>query len=255
MDPKIRTWLAECLGTYLVVLAGAGTLCASFLTADPRYQSVGGTVLAVALAEGLVLAVAVTVCIPLSVAACNPAITLALWVTRKLELGDALKVGAAQLLGAFLAGLSLRLMFSAGVLIEARMGVPRLGAIAGGPDGPGIVNILTGASLEALSAFIVTLAVYASLIDTRGPRVGGLLVGLAQVAVILFGFHLTGGAANPARYFGPALWQLSVPGIERPLAEHSVYWVGPLAGALAACIFYTSVLQPPESKKHGPAHP
>jgi glycerol uptake facilitator-like aquaporin len=248
MDTKIRTWLAEMVGTYLVVLAGAGTYCAAYLTGDTPFRTLGD-VLGVALATGLALAVAVTVCVPLSVAACNPAITLALWVTRKLELGQALLLGGVQLLGGFLAGLSLRLMFTDAVLAPARMGVPRLGALLPADGTLSFGSIAAGVSLEALFTFLITLAVYSTLIDPRGPRLGGLLVGLAQVVAVLFGFHLTGGAANPARYFGPALWQLSVPSIERPLAEHAVYWAGPLAGALAGCIFYTSVLTPPETKK------
>jgi glycerol uptake facilitator-like aquaporin len=246
MGAATRTWILELAGTFLFVVVGAGTLCSTFLTTDPRYAA--GPV-GVALAEGLALAIAVTVCIPLSVAACNPAITLALWVTRRLELSDALRLVSAQLAGSFLAGLAIRTIFSVDVLLESRLGVPRLGALAGGPDGPGMGHLLAGISLEALFAFLVTLAAYSTLIDSRGPKVGGILVGLAQTSVILLGFHLTSGAANPARYFGPALWQLSVTGIQRPFAEHSVYWVGPLAGALAGCIFYTSVLQPPEGKR------
>ena len=250
MDPKHRAWLAELVGTYLVVLAGAGTLCTTFLASDPRYAGVGGIVLAVALAEGLVLAVAVSMTMHLSPACCNPAITLALWVTRRLEGGQALLLGALQLAGAFLAGLSLRLVFSEEVLLAARMGMPRLGALLG-PDGLSLASLAAGIALEALFAFIVAIAAYASLVDPRGPRVGGLLVGFAQIAVVLFGFHLTGGAANPALYFGPALWQLSLglPPESRPLGEHPVYWVGPLLGALAACVFYTSVIQPPEKKR------
>jgi glycerol uptake facilitator-like aquaporin len=70
------------------------------------------------------------------------------------------------------------------------------------------------------------------------------------MAVILFGFHLTGGAANPARWFGPAVWQLSLGDLPtaRPLADHVVYWLGPIFGALAGSIFYTMVLMPDERK-------
>src|SRR5688572_14167826 len=98
MDKNIRAWLAELVGTYLVVLAGAGTLCTTFLVSDPRYASVGGVVLAVALAEGFALAVAVSMTMHLSAGCCNPAITLALWVTRRLEGKQALLLGGIQLL-------------------------------------------------------------------------------------------------------------------------------------------------------------
>src|SRR5262249_53874235 len=121
----------------------------------------------------------------------------------------------------------------------ARMGVPHLG---GGLTGEGgsydVYGLAAGVSLEALFTFIVTLAVFATLIDPRGPKMGGLLVGLAQTAVVLFGFFLTGGAANPARWFGPAIWQLTIaqPESARPLSEHPIYWIGPMLGALAGCV-------------------
>jgi glycerol uptake facilitator-like aquaporin len=41
---------------------------------------------------------------------------------------------------------------------------------------------------------------------------------------------------------------LGLPQGSRPLAEHSIYWVGPILGALAGCIFYSSVLRPPVRK-------
>jgi glycerol uptake facilitator-like aquaporin len=104
--------------------------------------------------------------------------------------------------------------------------------------------------LEAGFAFVVTMAAFATLIDRRAPRLGGLGVGMAQVAVTLFGYHLTGGAANPARWFGPALWQLNVAGLamEHPLGDHAVYWVGPILGALAAGVLYVKLILPPEKK-------
>ena len=53
MDTRPRMYLAELFGTFIVVLIGAGTICASYLpTADPRYYAgVGGVTLAAALAE------------------------------------------------------------------------------------------------------------------------------------------------------------------------------------------------------------
>jgi glycerol uptake facilitator-like aquaporin len=76
---------------------------------------------------------------------------------------------------------------------------------------------------------------------------------MAQVAVVLFGFHLTGAAANPARWFGPAVWQMSIlanlpANVDRPLGDHVVYWVGPVLGALAAAVLYVLLILPPEKK-------
>ncbi len=78
--------------------------------------------LAAALAEGIALAIAVTAAFHLSPGCCNPAITLALFVNRRLEFGRMIALIAAQLLGAFLAGLALCGLFSDAVLAESRHG-------------------------------------------------------------------------------------------------------------------------------------
>jgi glycerol uptake facilitator-like aquaporin len=251
MDTRLRIYLAELFATFLVVLIAAGTICASYLPAtDPRYYTVGGITLAAALAYGIALAVAVTASFHLSPGCCNPAITLALFVNRRLDLGRMIALIAMQLLGAFLAGLTLRGLFADSVLAEARMGSPHLKAILGTSDTITLAALATGVGVEFLLTFIITIAAFVTLFDRRAPKLAGFGLGLAQVAVVLFGFHLTGGSANPAMWFGPAVWQLSLSSSQttRPLADHTVYWLGPVLGALAASIFYTVVLMPEERK-------
>jgi glycerol uptake facilitator-like aquaporin len=72
------------------------------------------------------------------------------------------------------------------------------------------------------------------------------MVGLAQTAVVLFGFRLTGGAANPARWLGTVVWEMTLVHSYDPLADHTVYWVGPIIGALLGGFLYVFVMQPPE---------
>jgi glycerol uptake facilitator-like aquaporin len=149
-----------------------------------------------------------------------------------------------------LAGLALRLLFADGVLQAARFGAPHLKALLD-HDAVTLRGLATGTAVEAGLTFLVTCAAFATLIDRRGPRLGGVAVGLAQAAVILVGFRLTGGAANPARWFGPAFWQLTLPGtvLPGPLADHTVYWVGPAVGALVGGIFYSAVILPAGPEK------
>jgi aquaporin Z len=249
MDLKLRMYLAELFGTFILVVLGAGALCAAFLPEQHFYYTAGGITVAAALADGFALAVAVSFTSYLSPGCCNPAITLALFVMRKLDLRPTLGLIAAQLLGSFLAGLALRSLFSEGVLADARMGSPYLKGLLPTHGGITLGALALGVLLEALFTFVVTLAAFATLIDKRAPRVGGLGLGMAQVAVVLFGFHLTGGAANPARWFGPAVWQLSVSAQGGPaLGDHVVYWVGPVLGALAAAVLYVLLILPPQKK-------
>jgi glycerol uptake facilitator-like aquaporin len=92
-----------------------------------------------------------------------------------------------------------------------------------------------GIATEAILTFFLVLVVYGTGIDPRGPKIGGLAIGLTIVVDILFGGPITGAAMNPARTFGPALaagvWD-----------SHAVYWIGPLAGGGFAGWLYNTFL-------------
>lgn len=241
MDPKLRTYLAEFVGTFLFVLVGAGTVCAWDLTGLPRLS-----VTSLALAEGFTLAVALTVTSYVSTGCLNPAITVMLWVFKRLDNAQAGWLILMQFLGATLAGLVLRLMCSLEVLKEMRLGAPYLKAFAPESAGLGAPQLVSGTAFELFLGCLVTLAAFATLFDRRSPRLGGLIVGLAQAAAVLFGYRFTGGSANPARWFGPAVWETTVGLRPAWLAEAVIYVGGPVLGALLAAVLYVNLILPPE---------
>lgn len=242
MDNKLRMCLAELIGTVFLVLVGAGTVCASALT-SPRLP-----VTAPALAEGFTLAVVLTVTFHVSTGCLNPAITVMLWVFKRLDSAQAGLLVLMQLLGAALAGLLIRLMFQTDVLAEMHLGTPHLSAFHPQPGRLEVRQLVSGAAFELFLGCLVALAAFATLFDRRAPRLGGLMVGLAQSAAVLFGFRFTGGSANPARWFGPAVWESTVPGATPPswLAEIVIYAGGPILGALLAAVLYVNLILPPE---------
>jgi MIP family channel proteins len=243
MDPKVRLYVTELVCTFALVFIGAGTICAFYLPHDPHPEVTG-----IALAEGFALAVLLTVSYHVSGGCLNPAITLMLWVFKRLDGGRTIGLIVVQLLGATLAGLLLYLSFSTHVLVVARLGTPYVKPFLSEGKILTWQGLVSGIGVEFFLTFVLTLAIFATLIDKRGPRLGGVLVGLAQAAVILLGYNLTGGAANPARWFGPLLWQLAVPELQSmdPLRDHAVYWIGPILGALAGGLFYSTFILPPE---------
>jgi glycerol uptake facilitator-like aquaporin len=246
MDSRLRGYFAEALGTFVLVFFGACAVCVQELTVWPPL-GVG----AVALAEGLALGVVLTATWQVSQGGLNPAITLTLWVFRKLDNARALALVVAQAAGAVVAGLAVRLLFTEDVLVKTRLGTPFLtGALVGAGAPPTTAALLTGLGLEALFTALIVVALFATLLDPRGPKLGGFGVGLAQVAVVAVGFRLTGGAANPARWLGPAVWQRTVPSLWAigPLSDHAVYWAGPTVGALVAGLLYSSLILPPEKR-------
>ncbi|MHB1425045.1 MAG: aquaporin [Gemmataceae bacterium] len=242
MDNKIRMCLAELIGTFIVVLVGAGTLCASALASPPLPLTVP------ALAEGFTLAVVLTVTFPVSTGCLNPAITIMLWVFKRLDNTRAGWLLLMQLLGAALAGLMIRLMFQTDLLVEMHLGAPYLKAFDPRQGSLAIPQLISGTAFELFLGFLVTLAAFATLFDRRAPRLGGLMVGLAQSAAVLFGYRFTGGSANPARWFGPVLWESTMPGAASPkwLAETIIYAGGPILGAMLAALLYINLILPPD---------
>jgi glycerol uptake facilitator protein len=241
MHQKLRMYLAELVGTFIVVLVGAGTVCAYHLLRTPSLDRTG-----IALAEGFALAVALTVTLYVSIGCLNPAVTVMLWVFRRLEGGSAAVLIVMQLLGAACAGLVLRLAFKDDVLVLAHAGAPYLSdAMVSAGSPVTIPALVSGTGWELFGALVVTLALFATVFDPRAPRLGGILPGLAQAAVVLLGSNLAGGSANPARWFGPAVWLLTVPGAATPqTADALIYAGGPVLGALVAAFLYHGLVLP-----------
>jgi MIP family channel proteins len=241
MDRTLRACCAEFLGTFVLVFLSAGAVCAAYLPLN-----VPPGVLAIAVAQGLALAVTLSATARVAGGYLNPAVTVALWVLRRLDNRQAGGFLVAQLLGAALAGAVLRVMFARDVLLAAHFGTPHVTEAFGHLSTRALA---TAAAVEVLLTFILTFVIFGTMIDPRAPRVAGLgvgvVVGLCLAALVLVGFDLTGASVNPARSFGTALWEWT---IEAPSLREQVlvYWVGPVAGALLAGLAYTYLILPPE---------
>jgi glycerol uptake facilitator-like aquaporin len=241
MDDKLRSYLAELAGTFVLVLFTAGAVCASYLPTERRTDDVG----AIAMASGFTLAVVLTGTYHVSAGYLNPALTIMLWVFKRLEGKQTLLLIAMQLAGAALAGLTLRFLFKDEVLYAAHMGAPHLtdALLTDGPVTFG--GLLTGFAVEMTLTALLTWAVFATLLDPRGPRLGGVGVGLAQAANVAVAYRLTGGSANPATWFGSAIWQTTLSGSTTILPrDHAVYWAGPVVGALLGAYLYSALILP-----------
>ena len=211
---KLRPCLAEAVGTFALIFIGIGAI-----------KTVGNDLLAVALAHGLTIAVFASATMAVSGGHLNPAVTFGALVGGKIPFGDAILYWIAQLAGATLAA------YACGALLGTEAvakGTPQL-AVG--------VGMGQGIAIEAILTFFLVFVVYGTGIDPRGPKIGGLAIGLTVALDILFGGPLTGAAMNPARTFGPALaagvWD-----------SHAVYWIGPLAGGgLAGWVYNTFLLK------------
>jgi aquaporin Z len=223
MYGKPQKMVAEFIGTFTLIFIGAGSICLD------KFMAPGGSVglLGIAIAHGLAIAIMVTAMGHISGAHFNPAVTIGFWVTRKLSTFDTILYWMAQLAGAAAAAYLLKVVFPEDAWRAAGLGVPALAHD---------LSRTTGMILEAVMTFFLVWVVFATAVDERGAfnKVGGFAIGLTITMDILMGGPLTGAAMNPARAFGPAL-------AARNWANHGVYWIGPLAGAVVAAWLYDSL--------------
>lgn len=216
MEDNGKAAVAEFIGTFAWIFFGAGSV---ILYLNGQLDLVG-----VALAQGLVLGVMVSQMAHLSGGVFNPALQVALWVTGRMPSSRTLIYLAAQILGALCGALLLKFLVPSQTFDAALGGTPTLGD--GISSGKGIL-------LEATGTFFLVWAVFATMIDDRGPfgKTAGLTVGLTLTFGVLAIAPWTGAAFNPARWLGPALaagrWE-----------DWFVWILGPLAGAVLAGVAY-----------------
>ncbi len=210
-----RKLAAELVGTFTLIFAGCGSVL--LFTGNDRVTLVG-----VALAHGLAIAVMISALGAVSGGHFNPAVTIGMWVTRRIETLQGIGYIVAQLAGATLAASALTLLFPEGLRSAATLGTPALGAG---------IDFARGVGIEAILTFFLVIVIFGTAVDPRGPRIGGLAIGLTITMDIFAGGTLTGAAMNPARAFGPAL-------LSGEWADHLVYWIGPIVGAVVAALLY-----------------
>jgi MIP family channel proteins len=214
---------AEFLGTFALTFFGAGSICV-----DRFLQSSGGVgILGIALAHGLTIAIMVSALGHISGGHFNPAVTVGVWVTKRIGTMDAFGYWIAQIAGSVAAAFLLRAVIPDETWHAVALGTPELAR-----DFPR----LAGMVLEAVTSFFLVLVVFATAVDERGVfrSIAGFGIGLTITLGILVAGPFTGAALNPARAFGPAV-------ASGHWTSQGVYWVGPLAGGFIAGLLYDSI--------------
>ncbi|KAM3871632.1 aquaporin-4 [Diretmus argenteus] len=203
--------LAELLGTLVFVSAVLGA-------SVPGPGEAPGGPLYSALAVGVVI-VALGHCFgEISGAQVNPAVTLSLLATRRLDVLRALVYVGAQCLGASLGAGALYLALP--LKATADVFVSRV---------PIEVNAAQALGMEVLCTFQMVFTVF-SVEDQRrreSTEPGNLAIGFAHSAGVMIAARFSGACMNPARALGPAI----ITGIWE---NHWVYWIGPVLGAMLA---------------------
>ncbi|KAM9445759.1 aquaporin-4 isoform 2-T2 [Clarias gariepinus] len=163
----------------------------------------------------------------------NPAVTLALLATRKLDALRAMIYVFAQCLGATVGAgilyLVLPLKSAADIYVNK---VPMEG------------NAGQALGMEVLITFQLVFTIF-SVEDQRKREEcepGNLAIGCSISAGIFTAGKISGGSMNPARSLGPAIivgyWE-----------HHWVYWIGPVFGAVLAGMAHEFFFAPSASRQ------
>lgn len=183
----------------------------------------------VAFAHGLIIAVMVAAFAAVSGAHFNPAVTTAMWITKRIDTKGAIAYFVVQILGGAVAA----------VIAGLVLGNP---AVAGGTPAIAADATLTGALIaEIVCTFFLVTVIFGSAVDKRNSGQAPLYIGLVIVAGILAVGPISGAALNPARYIGPAI----VGGVFGP--NFWVWIVGPIVGGILAALLYDGVIMKGEA--------
>ena len=272
----LRTYFAELVGTFILILFGDGAVVAAVITGHPSYEWIMvlwgvGVMLAVYLVGGI------------SGAHLNPFVTIALAVGKRHKWRDVIPYIIVQVLGAYLAAAAIWGFYGTlisqidppGTTLYANVALAFFAnypnpafypqywpanLLIPGTAGAGTMVAMVdtvfpmwmGAFAEGFFTFVLLLVVV-GVTDARntavGKYMGGPLIGLGYVTCFLImEAQITQGMINWARSIGPMLFLLTLGytgGVFNYRGQYFwVFGIPGLIGAILAVLFWDNVLAP-----------
>ena len=210
----IKKYIAECIGTFILVFFGCGTAVVTSCSVDnlPGY-------LLTALAFGLAIVGMAYSVGSISGGHVNPAVSLAMLITGRMNSRDFIGYVVGQFVDAIVAAALLCLF------VGRSSGLGTNGLYNG--------SIILSLLIELILTFVFVLLILFVTAKAENGAVAGLIIGLTLVLIHILGIYFTGTSVNPARSFGPALFAGG-----DALKCVWVFFVGPLVGAALAGVVY-----------------
>jgi aquaporin Z len=223
MDNSVlKKLVAEVIGTFVLVFGGVGT--AVLAGAHVGY-------LGVALAFGFTLLVMAYAIGPISGCHINPAVTLGMFMAKRIKGKEALLYMVAQVIGAVLA---------AGILFIVASGAPGFDAVASGfgsngygDHSPGGYELGAVMVIEVVLTALLMLTVLFTTDKKAAAGFAGIPIGIVLSLIHLISIPVDNTSVNPARSIGPALFQGGW-----ALDQLWIFIVAPMVGAALAAIIY-----------------
>jgi aquaporin Z len=234
LQPNVKKYVAEAVGTAVLVLVGCGAIAIGALDGRTFVNVIG-----IAFAFGLSVTSMAYGIGPVSGCHINPAVTIAMVTAGRMPVSEAIGYIASQFVGAIV-GAGLLVLILKGKASGYDISAAGLGQNGWGEGYNG--NYSLGAAL--LTEFLATLIFIVVILGATNPsatlEVAGLIIGLTLFALHFAFINVTGLSVNPARSLGPAVF---VGG--KALGQVWLFLIVPsLAGAVAGWLFRNRVLAP-----------
>ncbi len=223
----LRRYLAEFLGTALLVIGGVGVAVLA-----PEAGPIG-----IALGFGLTLLVLAYALGPISGCHVNPAVTVGMTLAGRLPIVDAVGYIVAQVAGAI-----------GGTAVVYAVALNRtgyslsgdgIGANGWGAASSGGYGQTAAVVVEVVLAFLLVYTVLTVTATTSTTTVAAIPIGLALMVAHLIAVPIDGTSVNPARSIGPALFTGG-----SSLTQLWVFIVFPIIGGILAAVAYRFLPMP-----------
>jgi len=217
----MKKYVCEFIGTAVLVLFGCGSAALA-----------GGTLgtLGIALAFGLSIVAMAYVIGNISGCHINPAVSLAMLISKKMSVKDFICYVVAQVLGAIAGiGILYAIMKSCGFDVA----VKGLGANGFGEASLVNINVWGALLVEVILTFVFIYTILGVTSDEKKSSVAGIVIGLTLAFVHIMGIPLTGTSVNPARSLAPAIFLGG-----EALKQVWVFIVAPFIGSALAAVVY-----------------
>ena len=230
MASTMQKFLAELIGSFILVFFGTASVVLVLLVNDGLKIAAITMAdwIAIGLAFGLALTVAIYALAPISGAHFNPAVTIGLWAGKKFPTSDLPIYLIAQFVGSIIA--SAVLLLVAGPEIGSTIGA--LGSV-GDVAGIGMVGIFL---VEFLGTALLMYCIMAAAVDGKAKD-AALSIGLVLAGIVVAIGGFSGCGINPSRVFAPMLMN-TVAGTAAPWELFPVYLIAPIIGAIVAVYLY-----------------
>ena len=213
---KMQRYLAEALGTFTLVGIGSFAIVSSGL-----FPAQGAGIVSIALGFGLALLVGLYAFGEISGGHFNPAVSLAMFLDRRLPVDDLIGYWVAQFLGAIAASLVVLIAYDDSTVAATTTQSP--------DNWAGIVVELIFTAL-----FVAVILQSTKSERTRGTAL--LAIPLTLVAIHVAAIPISGASVNPARSFGPAL-------VGTEFNDYWIYLIFPTLGAVVGWIAHKIVVE------------